>query len=326
MNKIIVLLLMTLISARSFGQTPKKAEIIRVNGIDMYYEVYGEGEPLLLLHGWTQSSGFWSEYISVYAQHFKVYAIDLRGHGRTSKVTDDFTIEKSSKDILGLLDHLKIEKAKAIGLSYGGLALLELASSNSERIESMILIGTSHSYNGGENNKGDNTFSYENLPASFIEELKKIHLHGESQIRALFNPDLNYQINLGDAELRAINFRTLIVHGDRDEVLDISPAINLHEKLPNSELWIVPNTGHIAITGSNQKSLLTSLILPKLLVGLGSNLPTKDYGLSNIANYLGIEFGHQNALEDTIAAARIVHHACQKTQCSNRGLADTSKS
>jgi pimeloyl-ACP methyl ester carboxylesterase len=227
-----------------------------VNGIDMYYEVYGEGEPLLLLHGWTQSSRFWFDYIPTYAKNFKVYAIDLRGHGRTSKLTSDFTIEKSSQDILALVDSLELNRIRAIGFSYGGLTLLELARSNPERMKSMIVIGTSHNFNGGENYQQNNTFSYNNLPPPFIQELKKIHHHGESQIKALFDPNLNYQIKIGSEELRSVNFRTLIVHGDRDEILGLEPAIALYKDLPHSELWVVPNTGHNAISGSNQSSFL----------------------------------------------------------------------
>lgn len=257
MKAFIPYIIMALISGHSFGQLLKNSETVKVNGIDMYYEVYGEGEPLLLLHGWTQSSKFWAEYIPTYVQHFKVYAVDLRGHGRTSKVTFDFTIEKSSKDILAFLDYLQIKKIKAIGLSYGGLTLLELASSNPGRIASMILIGASQSYNGGENNNGDTTFSYDNLPPAFVEELHKIHHHGEDQIKALFDPNLNYKIDLSDEKLNAFRIRTLIVHGDRDEILGLDPALSLYKNIPNSELWIVPNTGHLAILGSNQKSFLT---------------------------------------------------------------------
>lgn len=249
---------MAITSGQSFGQLPKSTETVKVNGINLYYEVYGEGEPLLLLHGWTQSSEFWSEYIPTYLQHFEVYAMDLRGHGKTSQITSNFTIKESAKDILELLDHLKINKVKAIGLSYGGLTLLELARSHPEKIEAIILIGTSNSFNGAENNEGENAFSYENLPTSFIEELKKIHHHGENQIRALFNPNLNYQINLSDEELNAFNFKTLIIQGDRDEILGVDPAFSLYKNIPNSELWIVPNTGHIAIIGPNKENFLTT--------------------------------------------------------------------
>lgn len=258
MKRIVLFILIANISEQSFGQLSANTETAKINGIDMYYEVYGEGEPLLLLHGWTQSSSFWSEYIPTYAQHFKVYAIDLRGHGRTSPLTTDFSIKESAKDILELLDQLKIKKVNAIGLSFGGLTLLELASSNPNRIKAIILIGASHSYNAAENSDGSNAFSYDNLPNSFVEKLKKTHHHGEAQIKALFNPNIDYQISLPNEALNAFTFRTLIIHGDRDEMLGVEHAFVLYRNIPNSALWIVPNTGHIAIDGPNQKSFLTT--------------------------------------------------------------------
>ncbi len=248
-KKFLAFVAISIVSFSSSGQLEKKTEMIKVNGIDMYFEIYGEGEPLFLLHGWTLSSQFWSEYIPAYLKNFKVYAIDLRGHGRTSPVTSDFTIKKSSGDILALLNHLKLKKVKAIGLSYGALTLLELASSHPEKIESMILIGASHNFKGGENT--NTSFSFEDLPSSFVENLKDLHQHGESQIRAMFNPNLNFQIRLSDEELKKIASKTLIVHGDRDEVIEVEHAIALYKNLPNAALWIVPNTGHLAITGTN---------------------------------------------------------------------------
>ena len=154
--------------------------------------------------------------------------------------------------------YLKIKKVKAIGLSFGGLTLLELAKLNPDRIQATILIGASHNYQGGKDKGTKDTFSFEKLPKSFVEQLKKIHYHGEAQIKAMFNPNLNYQISLKDEELHAFNFRTLIVNGDSDEILGVEPAFALHKKIPDSALWIVPNTGHLAITGSNKKNFLTT--------------------------------------------------------------------
>lgn len=256
MKTFFAITLMVLITVQSFGQSPQTTETIKINGIDMYYEVYGDGKPLLLLHGWTQSSRFWADYISTYAKNFKVYAIDLRGHGRTSELSDEFTIEKSALDILALLDHLKIEKVKAVGLSYGGLSLLKLASLHPKRIASMVLIGAANKYNGAKNTNLDKTFAYESLPGPFIKELKETHFAGESQIKALFDPNLDYKIDLADTELKSIKTKTLIVNGDRDEIMGITPAITLHKNLPDSELWIVPNSGHIAITGPNRDDFL----------------------------------------------------------------------
>ena len=225
-------------------------------GLKCILKFMGKVKPLLLLHGWTQSSEFWKDYISVYAKKFKVYAVDLRGHGRTSPITDDFTIQKTAEDLLAFLNQLNLKKVKAIGLSFGGLTLLELTSAHPKRIESMILVGVSQNYNGSENNEIGDTFSYENLPESFIGELRKIHHHGDGQIKALFDENLNYQIHLSDEDLKTIHSETLIIQGDRDEILGIDPAIKLHQNLSNSELWVVPNAGHLAITGPNREVFL----------------------------------------------------------------------
>jgi len=253
-----LIILIGLITGHGLGQPSKNTETVIANGIEMYYEVYGEGEPLLLLHGWTQSSSFWSDFIPTYAQHFKVYSVDLRGHGRTTPLSTDFSIKKSARDIEDLLDHLEIKKVNAIGLSFGGLTLLELARTNPNRIKSLILIGTSHNYIGGENKEDGTAFSYDSLPPAFVEELKKVHFRGEAQIRALFDPQLDYSIQLKDEELQKFQFRTLIVHGDHDEILGVAPAVALHKNIPNSDLWVLPNTGHLAILGSNRKKFLTT--------------------------------------------------------------------
>lgn len=120
----------------------------------------------------------------------------------------------------------------------------------------MVLIGASHNYDGAENTNLKDIPSYEELPAPFVEHLKAIHQGGETQIKALFNPDLKYQIKLGEEEMSRISSRTLIVNGDSDEILGTASAIDLHEKLSDSDLWIVPNTGHIAITGPNMDDFL----------------------------------------------------------------------
>ncbi|MEX0289050.1 MAG: alpha/beta fold hydrolase [Flavobacteriaceae bacterium] len=241
----------------SFGQVQKEVHTVQVNGAEIYYEVYGEGEPLLLLHGWTQSSVFWKDYLTSYAQNFKVYVLDLRGHGRSSPLTQEFSLQKASMDILMLLDHLNLRKVKAIGFSYGSLLLLQLAALNPQRIETMILIGCAQQYDGADNTSLADDFSYDNLPESFKQELKKIHFHGESQIKALFNKDLNYRIMLEDEKIKERKANTIIVHGDRDEIIGLDKAVDLYQNLANAELWIVPNTGHLVLTAGNKKSFMT---------------------------------------------------------------------
>ncbi|WP_422082954.1 alpha/beta fold hydrolase [Ulvibacterium sp.] len=254
--KKLFLISVALLVEQGHAQEPNRTEIVNVNGIELYYEQYGKGEPLLLLHGWTQSSQFWSEYISTYAQSYEVYAVDLRGHGKTTPLTEDFSIQKSAKDIIALMDYLSLKRVKAIGLSYGGLVLLQIGDLLPDRLESVILIGASHNYSGGDNQALDNQFSFEDLPPSFVEQLRGLHPQGDQQIKALFNPGLNYEIRLKDEDLRAVRTRTLIINGDRDEILGVDAALALHKHLPDSELWIVPNSGHIPIGGTNKSQFL----------------------------------------------------------------------
>lgn len=260
MKTITSLFFMLFLVQEGYGQLPKKTATVHVNGIDLYYEIYGEGEPLLLLHGWTQSSQFWSDYIAEYAKTFEVYAIDLRGHGKTTPLTKGFSIKKTADDLIALLDHLNLKKFRAMGLSYGGISLLQLAHQHPDRIVAMVLIGATHNYSGKDNNALDNEFNFDDLPAQFIEQLKKTHAHGDPQIRALFDPDLNYEIRLTEEDVRTIGTKTLVITGDRDEILGLDAAFALHSNLPNSSLWVLPDQGHIPINRANRSEFIRTTL------------------------------------------------------------------
>ncbi|MBC2840137.1 alpha/beta fold hydrolase [Robiginitalea sp. SC105] len=256
------ILILTVVTTSGFLQEFSRdaSQTLQVNDLPIHFEVYGEGAPLLLLHGWTQSSRFWRPYIPALEEHFRVYVLDLPGHGRSGGLGDDFSIQKTARDLDAFLKLLELGPVRAIGLSYGGLALLELAHLRDTAVEAMVLIGVSQAYNGSENADVQAAFTYEDLPAAFVEELKRNHPRGEGQIRALFNPHLDYQIDLSDEEVAQIQARCLIVQGDRDEVVGVEPAFRLHRHLPHSQLWIVPDTGHLAIGSDPTAAFLTTSI------------------------------------------------------------------
>ncbi len=89
MKKITALITLLLISANIIAQKPKKTESVSVNGKKIYYEIYGEGKPLLLLHGYTQSSKSWIPYVKDYEKEYEVYLIDLTGHGKSEPFKQD---------------------------------------------------------------------------------------------------------------------------------------------------------------------------------------------------------------------------------------------
>ncbi len=261
MKLLVISVLLFWASTNTLAQEPIEKEMLEINGAKLYYEVYGHGEPLILLHGWTQSSLFWKEYVKNYSDKFKVYLVDLRGHGRSSPLTKEFSLQLVMKDILGFIDSLNLKKVHGIGLSYGSLVLFKLAKDHPERLKSLVLISAIHNYSGKDNFKGNNTFSFENLPAEFKEELRKNHHHGEAQIRSLFNPELDYEIRLNSEDLRNISTKTLLINGEEDAVLPEAMVKELHQNFTKAEKWMVPGEGHIPITGKYKKAFLERSLL-----------------------------------------------------------------
>ena len=245
-------LLLVLLISPCFSQTPTKSETVKLDGLDTYYEVYGEGEPLFLLHGWGGSTKWWNEYISAFSDHFKVYLVDLLGHGKSSPLQGTFQLQSAASNLLTLLDYLQLKEIKAVGLSYGGDLLLQFCSAYPHRIKSIVVIGASYNFPKQDWGGG----KYEDLTPDQIEELRLMHIHGKSQIIALFEQTLNYEIILSTEDLEKISTNTLVIVGERDHFVDLDTAVNLHKYLPNSHLWIVPNTGHEAHTNKNKREFI----------------------------------------------------------------------
>jgi pimeloyl-ACP methyl ester carboxylesterase len=112
----------------------------KVNGIDMYYESHGTGEPLVLLHGFNSSGHAWKPVLDQFTQRYRVIVPDLRGHG-SSNNPSDFTHRQSARDVYALLDGLGVQRLKAMGIGTGGMTLLHMATSQRERIDAMVLFG-----------------------------------------------------------------------------------------------------------------------------------------------------------------------------------------
>ncbi len=114
--------------------------LAEINGIEMYWEEFGQGEPLLWLHGAMGSGSDWRFIFNDPPQGFRLIAPDLRGHGATTNPTGAFSFRQCGQDVLALLDHLNITSCKALGLSGGGITLLHMATAQPQRIERMVLV------------------------------------------------------------------------------------------------------------------------------------------------------------------------------------------
>lgn len=222
-------------------QTPKKAEIVNLNGVNIYYEVYGQGEALFLLHGFTQSSESWLPYVSDYENDFEVYLVDLRGHGKSSWFTEPLSMRAVAQELNELTQYLKLKVINGIGYSYGGDVLFQLSLLNPGLINSMITIGSCGTWHAKEFPEFVEYLSYKNIDnLPWMREQQA----NEDQIKSILAQVSNYNVTISDDELKSIKTQSLLVLGDRDESIPIECIAKAKKLLPNSFLWVLPNTVH----------------------------------------------------------------------------------
>lgn len=226
-----------------------------INDINLYYEIHGQGEPLVLLHGFTGSSSSWGQLGTELAKEFQLIIPDLRGHGRSTNNRSDYTFRQVAFDIYALLDTLKLKKIKCLGCSGGSSALLHMAIQQPDRIDSMVLISATSHYPDQARAIMAQT-SIDALNEEQWQSLRKVHVHGEGQIRKLYEHVKGFatdysDVNFTKEDLATILAQTLIVHGDRDFLFPVDIPIEMYKAISKSSLWIVPNADHGPITDEN---------------------------------------------------------------------------
>jgi pimeloyl-ACP methyl ester carboxylesterase len=239
-----------------YVKTPSPTgQIARVNDIEMYYETRGDGEPLVLLHGGGGVGENWELIFKAPPEGYRLVVPDLRGHGRTNNPSMEFTFRQSALDVLALLDHLGIERFKAIGLSMGAKTLLHVATRGPNRVEAMVLVSAAP-YFPEQSRAVMRDTTPDNRSAEDWAKMRQWHKHGDEQIRAIWRQARSFadsydDMNFTPAYLSTITARTLIVHGDRDPLYPVSLAMEMYSAIPRSYLWVIPNGGHGPIFGEH---------------------------------------------------------------------------
>lgn len=223
---------------------------VLLNGIEMYYETEGAGEPLLLLHG---GAGCQENWVYAGRDHFaREYTLtlpDARGHGRTTNPGKTITHRQCALDTLALLDHLGIGTCRAMGLSMGGNILLHMATLQPDRIEAMVLVSAAMHFPEQARAVMRQVPSAQDQPPQEWETMRQRHKHGDEQIVALWDwargmKDSYDDMNFTPSSLSKITAPTLIVYGDRDFLYPVEMAVEMYRAIPRSALWVVPNSGH----------------------------------------------------------------------------------
>ena len=228
-------------------------QIESVNGIEMYYEIRGHGEPLILLHGFTGSGADWQLVFKEPPAGYRTIVPDLRGHGGSTNSSVTFTHRQAALDVFALLDRLGVERCQAIGMSAGAKTLLHMATQQSARLEAMVLVSAAP-YFPNTARAIMSQMTVESRTDEDWQMMRQRHRHGDQQIRSLWRQgnafkDSYDDMNFTPPYLSTITARTLIVHGDRDPLYPINIAMELYAAIPRAHLWIVPNGGHGPIFG-----------------------------------------------------------------------------
>ena len=249
----ILLLILILNTTAILSQNPNKSESVFVNGKNIYYESYGEGDPLLFLHGYSLSSKSWKSYVSDFDKEYEVYLIDLTGHGKSEPFKEDLSIKGVGEDLHALIQYLNLEKVQAIGFSFGGDVLYQLALSHPNLVESMITIGAVGTWDVNNFPQYQKGYTYENKDD--FPWLKISH-ETDGHIKGLMEQFKNYTVVLSDEDLRNIQPEVLIVMGDDDEGMDFDEVARVKKHLPKSDIWILPNVAHSAHENENKEEFV----------------------------------------------------------------------
>ena len=236
-------------------RTTTHGHTVQISNIEMYYEEYGVGKPLVLLHGFGGCSQNWHPFTAKLSKHYRLIVVDLRGHGHSTNPGNRFTHREAASDVFLLLEKLGVDHFSAMGISSGGMTLLHMATSQPRRIDSMVLISAT-SYFPDQARSIMRGVSFNTMPQQVQEMYRECAKRGDEQIRQLitqFNAlHQNYDdMNFTAQSLSIITARTLVVHGDRDRFFPVEIPVSIYRSIPDAALWIIPGGDHVPIYDSS---------------------------------------------------------------------------
>jgi pimeloyl-ACP methyl ester carboxylesterase len=251
---------------------------VRVGDIDMYYEVHGEGEPLVIINGAGASVAVSYRRIPAFSREFRLVLFDNRGVGLSDKPDMTYTTELMADDLAGLLDALDIESAHIQGVSMGGMIAQQFALRHPNRVRSLVLAVT---YCGGPHSvippfADPHMDFHKSTPEEAAEALLRVCVTREYIDK---NPDAfqklvaftvahpmvhdgltkhTQAVATHDTydRLPEIRVPTLVLAGDSDRIMPVENARILAGRIPNSMLVIFPNAGHMLVEVANEVDLM----------------------------------------------------------------------
>jgi pimeloyl-ACP methyl ester carboxylesterase len=227
---------------------PETSGYAPVNGIEMFYQVFGQGEPVLLIHGGLGHGDIWSAQVANLAKDHRVLVADSRGHGRSTRNAEPFGYDLMASDYLALLDYLKVDRTAIVGWSDGGIIGLDIAMTHPERLTRLFAQAANVTTDGVDPGVlVDKTFG------AYIERSGRDYARlsrtpGEydafvEQISRMWGSQPAWT----KEQLGKITVPTAIVVGDHDEAIKRAHTEYMASVIPGATLVVLPDTSHFAM-------------------------------------------------------------------------------
>jgi pimeloyl-ACP methyl ester carboxylesterase len=260
---IIAMLFFTILQSNGQQLKPAASGYAPVNGIKVYYEVYGEGKPLVLLHGAFMNIEMnWGPFIPELSKTRKVIAIEFRGHGHTPFVDGKLELPTLASDVEGVMNYLKVDSADIVGYSMGGTVAYQLTIQSPKRVKKLVIISSTYKSSGW---RPEVTNAFKSMKPEFLTN---------TPLKAAYDavaPDktkwtkfteqmiafVGSSFDMGDSNVAKITSPVLIISGDNDG-LDKVELMKTYQLLgggvsadmgpmPKSHLAVVPSQSHVSL-------------------------------------------------------------------------------
>jgi pimeloyl-ACP methyl ester carboxylesterase len=223
-----------------YGSNPAAGKTFTHDGVRLYYEVYGTGEPLLLVHGNGSSIGELKAQINYFRKRYRVIVMDSRDHGKSDDSLDDISYEKMTEDLAALLDHLQIGSAYVLGWSDGGIEALLLGIRHPAKIKKIAAMAAN--LNPSEQAIYPEVIALAKSMMDSVPAAERGTLAGKRELKV--TQMLLDQPHIEPNALEAIAAPTLVLASDHDLIRD-EHTVEIFHHIPNSQLCIFPNATHM---------------------------------------------------------------------------------
>jgi pimeloyl-ACP methyl ester carboxylesterase len=256
---VIILVVMDSVNAQTpgnYGNNPKAGNYITINGAKQYYEIYGQGEPLVLIHGNGGNIAYMAPQIDFFSRNYKVIVMDCRGRGKSELGNDSLTYSQITNDIVSILDYLHLDSTYVVGRSDGGILALLMAINHSEKVKKIVAFAA--------NLTPDTLALYPSFYNEVVNDrkqadgmLSKKDTTRNWKVIQQRNRMMEFQPHISAGDLQSIHCPVLVMSTDRDIVRE-GHTLDIYRNIKKANLCILPGEDHYVT--KNNPALFNSIV------------------------------------------------------------------